>query len=236
MPDPTPRAHQLAVRRTARYFTLGAASAATRELWYVCHGYGQLAAEFIRHCAVLDDGARLVVAPEGLNRYYRNPDPLRHKEGGVGATWMTSEARELEIEDYVAYLDLLHASVTSGAAASGADVAALRVVVLGFSQGAATAARWVALGRAAAHELVLWGGLLPPDLGADGLRRVAAVRLSVVYGTRDQYATSKVLAAEEARLTREGLRPRRLTFDGGHRLDDATLATLATGPAPPDGA
>ena len=233
MPDPTPHGHQLAVRRTARYFTLGAASAATRELWYVCHGYGQLAEEFIRHCAVLDEGTRLVVAPEGLNRYYRNPDPLRHKEGGVGATWMTSEARELEIDDYVGYLDQLHSSVAGAAAAAGAP--ALRIVVLGFSQGAATAARWVALGRVEAHELVLWGGLLPPDLGADGLRRVAAVPLTVVYGTRDQYATSKILAAEEARLEREGLRPRRLTFDGGHRLDDATLTALAAAPARAEG-
>src|SRR5215211_5481963 len=144
--DP-PALRQLAVRRTARYLTMGVPSPATRELWYVCHGYGQLAAEFIRDFAVLDDDSRLVVAPEALNRFYKNPEPSRHRIGGVGATWMTSEARELEIDDYVAYLDDLHAHLTADAVAGGADPDSLRVRVLGFSQGAATAARWVALGR-----------------------------------------------------------------------------------------
>jgi len=225
MPGDPPERHQLSVRRTARYLTLGHPSPATRELWYVCHGYGQLAAEFIGHFAPLDDGTRVVVAPEALNRFYKNPEPSRHKQGGVGATWMTSEGRELEIEDYVAYLDVLHEHVLAGATAAGAR--APRVRVLGFSQGAATAARWVALGRVRADELVLWGGLMPPDLSEDGRRRLAGVPLTVVYGTRDQYATQKVLADEAARLARIGLSPRRVTFEGGHRLDDGTLSAIA---------
>jgi hypothetical protein len=39
--------HHLTVRRTARYHVLGDAAEAIREVWIVCHGYGQLAAEFI---------------------------------------------------------------------------------------------------------------------------------------------------------------------------------------------
>jgi predicted esterase len=230
--DP-PALRQLAVRRTARYLTMGVPSPATRELWYVCHGYGQLAAEFIRDFAVLDDDSRLVVAPEALNRFYKNPEPSRHRIGGVGATWMTSEARELEIDDYVAYLDDLHAHLTADAVAGGADPDSLRVRVLGFSQGAATAARWVALGRVRAHELVLWGGLMPPDLSEEARRRLVGVPLTVVYGARDQYATPKVLGDEEARLERLGFRPRRVIFDGGHRMDDDTLRALAAqSPAP----
>ena len=64
--------HHLGVPRTARYFTLGQDSAS--EIWFVLHGYGQLAARFADHFAALDDGTRLIVAPEGLSqRYPANP-------------------------------------------------------------------------------------------------------------------------------------------------------------------
>ena len=43
------REHHLPVSRTARYFTIGDRTQALRELWFVCHGYGQLAGRFIRH-------------------------------------------------------------------------------------------------------------------------------------------------------------------------------------------
>ena len=49
---------------------LGALSAETREIWFVVHGYGQLAEYFIRHFRGLDDGTRYIVAPEGLSRFY----------------------------------------------------------------------------------------------------------------------------------------------------------------------
>ena len=67
--------------RTARYFTLGPSHGFPRELWYVCHGFGQLARRFIRHFAPLDDGTRMVVAPEGHNRYYLDPMSERRTQG-----------------------------------------------------------------------------------------------------------------------------------------------------------
>ena len=35
--------HHLEVSRTARYWVLGEGTAAPREVWFVLHGYGQLA-------------------------------------------------------------------------------------------------------------------------------------------------------------------------------------------------
>ena len=43
--------HQFATTRTARYYQLGALSAATRRVWFVAHGYRQLARYFLRHFA-----------------------------------------------------------------------------------------------------------------------------------------------------------------------------------------
>jgi len=36
----------LTVARTARYYQLGELSSATKQIWFVCHGYGQLAEYF----------------------------------------------------------------------------------------------------------------------------------------------------------------------------------------------
>ena len=61
--------HHIQVSRTARYFTLGTAGPDTRQLWLVCHGYRQLARRFLRGFRGLDEGSRLIVAPEGLSRF-----------------------------------------------------------------------------------------------------------------------------------------------------------------------
>ena len=103
----------IVVRRTARYYTIGAAVASPRALWFACHGYGQLAAYFARPFESLDDGTRVVVVPEALSRFYFG-DPRQRLQGVdslVGATWMTREDREREIDDHVGYLDALYAHV-----------------------------------------------------------------------------------------------------------------------------
>ena len=75
--------HHLAVTRSARYYQLGELSVHTRRVWFVCHGYGQLAAYFSRHFAFLTeaDPTTVVVAPEGLARFY-----LSVNGGRVGAS------------------------------------------------------------------------------------------------------------------------------------------------------
>ena len=94
------RQHHLTISRNVRYATLGEVGDELRQVWFVCHGYGQLAHRFLRSFSALDDGSRLVVAPEGLSRYY-----VDHAERKVGASWMTTEDRLTDIADYVAYLD-----------------------------------------------------------------------------------------------------------------------------------
>src|SRR3954471_16061473 len=138
MADPDIVEHRITVPRTARYSTLGPMHGFPRELWFVCHGFGQLAARFVRHFAPIDDGTRLIVAPEALNRYYLDALPERRNQEAprVGATWMTREFRDAEIRDYVRYLDIL-----SGEIRHHLTGASPRIVVLGFSQGTATVCR-----------------------------------------------------------------------------------------------
>ena len=103
------------VARTARYYTLGSAGPHLREIWIVCHGIRQLARRFLPRFAELDDGTRLIVAPEGLSRsYLHGPESRPDKPIPIGATWMTREDRENEITDYVEFLDAVLDEVTGG--------------------------------------------------------------------------------------------------------------------------
>ena len=95
-----PIKNHILVTKTARYFTLGELNENTRELWFVLHGYAQLASDFIQDFEGLDNGTRFIVAPEGLNKFY-----ARGFGGKPAASWMTSEDRENEIIDYINYLN-----------------------------------------------------------------------------------------------------------------------------------
>jgi predicted esterase len=214
----TPVAHHLVVPRTARYVTEGEIEAA-EEVWFVLHGYSMLASSFLTWFEAAARPGRLLVAPEGLSRAY-------FEEGGarrVGASWMTREDREVEIEDYVRYLDLL-ADRVLGAAARDA-----RVEVHGFSQGTATACRWLGLGRLRASRLVLWAGGVPPDLPLDRLRAALLETAFVIaLGSRDRYVSEADVEREAARLAAAGITPELRRFEGGHRVDRGTLSAFAT--------
>lgn len=210
------REHHLSVPRSARYFTLGTVANA-RDIWFVCHGYGQLAARFLERFRAIDTEGRAVVAPEALSRFYLTDRPAERR---VGASWMTREDRLNEITDYLAYLDLVYKAEVPPRA---------RVTALGFSQGCATACRWTALGSAHIDRLIVWGGEVPPDLDLSGraAERLRAARLTLVYGSRDEFFTPKVVAATESRLRGHDISYDVVSFDGGHEIDAATLEQLS---------
>ena len=212
----TPVEHHIQVPRTARYLTQGEIEGA-EEVWFVLHGYSMLAASFLGWFEAAVRSGRVLVAPEGLSRAYFEHDGVRR----VGASWMTKEDRDAEIEDYVRYLDLLADRVLAGL--SGGR----RIQVHGFSQGTATACRWVAFGRHRVDRLVLWGGGVPPDLPL--VRHRAALTragLTIAIGTRDRQIDGGDIDAQMVRLAAAGITPAVHRFDGGHRVDGATLRAL----------
>lgn len=224
---PHPHSHHLRVQRTARYFTLGGESGAPKSIWFVLHGYGQLADQFVRFFADLADADTLIVAPEAMNRFYLvSVDKAPARERPVGATWMTREDRDSEIGDYVEYLEALYEDI---AAKNGSESAAT-INVIGFSQGAATATRWVTHGRARIDRLILWGGLLPPDTD---LRHGAALRgipLTLVVGTRDHYISDDMVAGEKARLDALAIPYELIAFEGGHVISRSVFPRLRAAP------
>lgn len=223
--EPRATVHQIVVPRTARYYTLGPTHGFPRELWFVCHGYGQLAERFLRQFHPLDDGSRLIVAPEALSRFYLDEIARRRHDPSprVGATWMTREAREAEIADYVSYLDRVSEEVRHPLAG-----AAPRVVVLGFSQGVATVCRWLAASELRADHLVLWAGTIPPELDlAAWAARLRGAELTLVAGDADEFVTPAIMAADAERLSLGGVAHRIQRFDGGHSIAAVALTSLA---------
>ena len=212
--EPEPVERSLTVPRTARYYTLGSESAA--EVWVVLHGFGQLAARFIRSFAPVAGPERQIVAPEALNYYYTN-----HEAKKSGATWMTSENRLVQIADYVRYLDLLLAEISSGRTLT-------RVEVHGFSQGSATASRWAGQGTVRPARLVLWGGGVPPDFDFAGQgERLSQADLTIIVGDRDQYVSEADVESQSQRLDAVGVRYTLRRFSGGHLIPWTVLKELA---------
>jgi predicted esterase len=206
--------HNIPVTRTARFFTLGKLDEQTKRVWFVLHGYGQLAEYFIRKFEVLDDGTTFIVAPEALSRFYVNGDFKR-----VGASWMTREARESEIDDYVAYLESVRKSIFQDN--SPEDV---QITILGFSQGAATACRWLNRGHIRCHRLIFWGGyfangihdLIAPD-------RLPLQNTHFVYGTRDEFLNRLDVPEYLEKLRAELPSLHIVAYDGGHSVEPEVL-------------
>lgn len=210
--------HRITTVRRARYYTVGGGDAPPAEVWIVLHGFGQLAGEFVRYFQHIASAERLIVAPEALNRFYKESGSGgSHAEARVGTTWMTREDRENEIRDYVDFLDAVHARVARAA----------RVTALGFSQGVATAARWVTLGTSRVDRFIAWAGELPPDLDMERFRSRLPNGLVHVEGASDEYATWVKRDESAARLAAAGIAVETVHFDGGHRLDAKVLARLA---------
>lgn len=215
--------HHIAVSRTARYYTLGEFTEQTRFVWFALHGYGQLARYFIRKFDAVVDEQTVIVAPEGLSRLY-----LDAEYGRIGASWMTREDREYEVNDYIAYLNQLYDTVLQDN-----DRSRLQITLMGFSQGCATACRWLNAGYIHCDRLQLWAGYFPSGL-TDVIdpAKVAQLPVSYIYGRQDEYIEQMPdPQAYINRLQAEVPNMEIIPFDGKHVVDRDVLRLVSQRPA-----
>lgn len=205
----------------ARYYTLGALTGKTRQIWFALHGYGQLAQYFMRNFEVLKQHEIFVIAPEGLSRFYLEDVQSRAQSGNnrVGATWMTRENRLADISNYLTLLNTIHAAEVGSTS--------LPTTILGFSQGAATASRWALEGQAKFDRLVLWAGILPPDMDFQSGKEILSNKdVVVVYGKKDPFLNDERFAEMKTLSDKLSIRPSIVEFDGGHVIDQQALLKL----------
>lgn len=203
--------HFIQIQRNARYFTQGSPSA--KKMLVVLHGYGQLAEFFIRKFSSLNDDW-YVVAPEGLHRFY-----LNGHSGRVGASWMTKEVREKDISDNNELLHQLVTKIKSGRKYE-------ETVLLGFSQGAATASRYFYSNQSEIDRLIVWASVFPPDIDKSQLFQVRSQENKNVFviGTEDPFFDTK--QRQEVVSFFRQLNFDTVEFEGNHDIDEKTLLDI----------
>ena len=212
----TAKSKYLSFEFKCRYYHLGELDQSTKQIWFVLHGQGHLAQYFIKQFDPLDNGSTLIIAPEGLNRYY-----LDGFTGRVGATWMTKEDRLTDIENYVNFLNRVHDEVLSSAPSD------IKVNLLGFSQGVATVMRWVLQKHINFHRLVLWAGIFPFDMDFVIAKQKLKDRgIISVLGDNDPYVTEKIIQEQIEYEARLGLEVKKIRFEGGHELNVEVLKSF----------
>ncbi len=212
--------HSFTVLRTAHYCSIGQPTGETRRFIFACHGYGQLAEHFIRRFDALDDGRTIIIAPEGLSRFYTES----MTGGKVGASWMTKLDRLEEIADYARFLQDLFTHYQRQLAPE------TQIFLLGFSQGCATIIRWIMAGHFPAHHhLVLWGGLTPEDL--DYIPHTTYWErhpVHLVYGRQDRFLTPERIDWQRQFAVAQGLALQEHPYEGGHQIDREVLKHITT--------
>ena len=202
--------NHLMVSKTARFFSLGNPRTA-RHLLVVVHGYAQLPEFFIRKFAFLEERGAYIVAPEGLHRFY-----CQGTAGRVGASWMTKEARTLDISDNFSYLEQLIIGIKNEYEFESSSI-------LGFSQGGATVLRWLVNSSINWNKCVIWGCNFPVDL-EDVITHVQSVEKFCVIGNRDEFFPP--LQLEETMKVYESNGFQSLDFEGGHQIEPSVLDVI----------
>lgn len=208
--------HKITVRKTAHYHQLGTPGKHIERFIIACHGYGQAPSRFINKFQDLDDGKTLVVAPEGLSKFY-----FGGFSGEVGASWMTKEHREDEISDYINYLQQIYDALIPQLSSQ------VNVTLFGFSQGGATQCRFAMLKKPVFHNLILWGSNFAHDLDFKGNQAFLEHKnVFLVLGNSDQFITPDQEEKYLKFASDQAIKHTLIKFEGKHEIIRKELLDL----------
>ena len=204
------------VQKTARVVTEGKNNPNLRSVWLIAHGYGQLATFFINKFEKIYGEENLIIVPEGFHRYY-----LKGFIGDIGASWMTAEERENDIEDYCIYLDTIYETYIKSLDKN------IIVNALGFSQGGATICRWAAHTKNRINNLIVWGSNIPPDIDWEQQgEKLRSLKWYYVAGDNDEFLSEKRRGEQLLLLEKNGIAPNSIHYKGTHDIFEEPLLLL----------
>lgn len=202
--------HNIKVDKTARYYT-NKVSEEIKTVWFVIHGYAQLARDFIKEFEFLSNSSTLIIAPEGLSKFY-----FRDK---IVASWMTKEDRENEINDYVNYLNKILNQIENKF-----DLTSAKFNLLGFSQGVHTAARFFINSNFYFNNLLLCSSNFPKDVDFIRLKqKLKKSKMFYLYGDEDKSISLKSFKESINLLEEKQIPFEIISFHGGHIIDEQSL-------------
>lgn len=209
-----PAEKQVSYETVNSYSTLNNYTEKTKNVWVVFHGIGYLSRYFLKYFKDLDPEENYIIAPQAPSKYYLSNE-YRH----VGASWLTKENTEAEIENVLNYLEEVY---TAEALQNKPNL-----ILLGYSQGVSVATRWVARNKVECSQLVLCSGGLPTELSPEDFQFLTNTRVKMIYGTKDEYLNEEKLKIEHERAKLLfGDKLEITSFEGGHEMNVQIIKKL----------
>ncbi|WMN10723.1 hypothetical protein QYS49_35775 [Marivirga salinae] len=200
----------------AVFYQSATVTSQTKEIWFVLHGYGQLAQYFIRKFKAISTDNRVIIAPGGLSRFY-----LDGFSGRVGSTWMTKEERLLDIDNYIKYLNSVADEILQEASND------IKITLLGFSQGSATVCRWVEKLTFPFDRLILHSGAFPPDIDFTGLGdKLKAKEVFMLRGNEDEFINEERKKDQRSLIEKLSVDVKEIEFEGKHDIHIDSLKQI----------
>ena len=203
------------VKQTARWFHLGQQPSDCGKILIALHGYGQHPAYMMETLKPLLDSIEnlCIVAPEGLSRFY-----IKGTDGRVGASWMTRDDRAQDIKDHLYYLNSWWDSLE---VKTGTEV-----ILLGFSQGVATAGRWLADGFSS-DKVIFHSGSIPAEWHDEAPSFNTRINTwTILRGDSDSIYPEETHQSTATLFERLGLNFDSLSFDDSHKMKAQHLQEL----------
>ena len=199
---------KIKVEKTAHYYIHNEPNESRKYLWIVAHGYGQTGSRIIRKFMHLDE-QHSVIAPEGLSRFYL--DMIENRT--VGASWMTSEDRLDEIDDFNNFLTQIEKEYFPKLNKE------VKIIFLGFSQGGATILRWLNACRPKCHHIILWGTGFPFDIDYAVLQDyLSEKKMYLIIGDNDEFINASNKEKQRDFLKKNNLSVTEINFEGKHEI------------------
>ena len=200
---------------TNTYQTLNTFTQKTEVIWMVCHGLGHLTKYFLNHFEKLDPEKHYIIAPQAPSKYYQDK---RYKY--IGASWLTRENTDIEIENVLNYLDQVYTSEIQPKLNSR-----IKFCVMGFSQGVSVASRWISRRAISCDFFIVHSGSIPEDIDKDAFKKTMGF---LTYGKEDPLLNSSRLK-QQTSLAKELFDERLniLPFEGKHIVNDEILAEIS---------
>lgn len=135
----------------------------------------------------LDPEENYFIAPQASSKYYV-PTQFSY----VGASWLTKENTMKEVANVMRYFDEVLKSENLPK-----DI---NLIVIGYSQGVSVAMRYVARRKLKCSQLALMSGGIPKELAPKDFEFLKGkTKVSLIYGTEDQFMDSERMAYEAHR-------------------------------------
>ncbi len=205
----------LSYQTTNTYSTLNELKSQTKNVWIVFHGIGYLSRYFLRHFKHLDPQKNYIIAPQAPSKYYLNNE-YKH----VGASWLTKDNTEAEMENVLNYLDEIY---------KNEDLKNVKnLIVLGYSQGVSVATRWVARREITPAKLIIHSGKIPAELQPQDFEFLKKAEVKLLWGKKDPFLNAEVIANEKQHSNALfGSQVEYISFDGAHEVNQELIKKIA---------